>query len=227
MNSLTPIDDGLWIAERRLRFVGLEVGTRMTVVRLAGGGLFVHSPVALDDATREAVDRLGPVAAIVAPCLYHHLFVGDWARAYPAASVSGCPGLAAKRSDVRWSRELGDGVPGDAEWRGDLEQVAFTALPLQNEVVFFHPATRTMITSDVVFDLARHPSAVTRAVAFMTGLRAPGPTLLERLFIRDRAAAKEQIGRMVAWGAERIVLAHGALVTTDAAAVLERAYRWL
>jgi Domain of unknown function (DUF4336) len=38
----------LWVVERPQRFYGLEVGTRMTVIRLAGGSLLLHSPVSLD-----------------------------------------------------------------------------------------------------------------------------------------------------------------------------------
>ncbi len=199
----------------------------MTVVRLEGGGLFVHSPVALDDATREAIDALGPVVAIVAPSLFHHLYVGEWTKAYPNASVSACPGLEKKRSDLSWSRVLGDEAPADAEWGADLEQLFFSALPMQNEVVFFHRRSRTLITSDLVFNLASHGSALTRALAFMIGHREPGPTILERLLIRDRDAAREQVARMVEWSPERIVLAHGDIVPTNGAAVLQNGYRWL
>jgi hypothetical protein len=224
---LEPVSEGIWVASRSLRFFGVEIGARMTVVRLAGGGLFIHSPVALDAATREAVDALGPVVAIVAPCRFHHLHVAEWARAYPDASVSACPGLDAKRPDVRWSRVLGDEVPPDAEWSGDLEQVFFSAFPLQNEVVFFHRKTRTLVSSDIVFTLGRHPSALTRGIAWLSGNSEPGPTLLERFAIRDRGAAREQIDRMVAWDAERIVLAHGPILAENGAAILEEGYRWL
>lgn len=224
---LEPLADDVWVAPRALRFLGVEIGTRMTVVRLASGGLFVHSPVALDESTRESVDALGPVTAIVAPCLFHHLHVGAWAQAYPRASVSGCPGLETKRKDVTWSRVLGDQPAADAEWRGELDQVLFGALPIENEVVFFHPKSKTLIASDLIFNLATHPSGLTRTIARLIGPREPGCTLLERMMIRDRAAAREQVGRMVAWGAERVVLAHGDLLASDGSEVLKRAYSWL
>jgi hypothetical protein len=217
---LESIAEGVWAVARPLRFFGVEIGTRMTVVRLESGGLFVHSPIALDGATREAVDALGPVVAIVAPCSFHHLYVSDWTKAYPKASVAAAPGLERKRADISWSRVLGDDVPADAEWRGELDQVFFSALPLQNEVVFFHRKSRTLLTSDVIFNLASHDSALTRAFSFMIAPREPAPTLLERLLIRDRDAAREQISRMVAWEPERIIRA-------DGAAVLKRGYRWL
>lgn len=222
---LEGLTEDLWTEQRPLRFLGLETGTRMTVVRLASGGLFVHSPVALDAPLRAAVEALGPVTAIVAPSRFHHLYVGAWAEAYPDASLSGCPGLDKKRKDVRWSRILGD-QPA-AEWQGEIDQVFFGARSLENEVVFFHRASKTIISSDFVFNLATHASGFTRSVAFLLGQRRPGTTLLERLLIGDRAAAREQIARIVAWDATRIVLAHGDVIESDGSAVVRDAYAWV
>jgi len=64
---LRQLANDLWVTQRRQRFLGLELGTRMTVVRLAGDELLVHSPVALDPHTRAELDRLGRVAYVVAP----------------------------------------------------------------------------------------------------------------------------------------------------------------
>jgi hypothetical protein len=222
---LQPIANQLWVEARPLRFAGIETGTRMSVVRLADGRLFVHSPVALDGATRAAVDALGRVAALVAPSRFHHLYVGEWVRAYPDAVVCACPGLEKKRPDLRWQRILGD--EAEPEWRGEIDQVFFAARTLENEVVFFHRASRTMICSDVIFNLGSHPARLTRVVARLMGSRKPGATLLERVMIRDRAGAREQIGRMLAWKAERIVLAHGDIIESGGHEVLRRAYAWL
>ena len=52
-------------------------------------------------------------------------------------------------------------------------------------------------------------------------------TFLERLLIRDRAAAREQVDRMLAWRPERIVLAHGDIIEAGGEEVLRRAYAWL
>ena len=222
---LERLTDDVWTEQRPQRFFGLETGTRMTIVRLASGGLFVHSPVALDPELRAAVDALGPVAAIVAPSRFHHLYVGEWAAAYPRASISGCPGLEKKRKDLAWSHILGD-EPA-AEWQGELDQVFFGARSLENEVVFFHRASKTIVSSDFVFNLATHASGLTRTVAFLLGQRKPGTTLLERLLIGNRAAAREQIARIVAWNAHRIVVAHGDVIPERATDVVRDAYSWL
>jgi glyoxylase-like metal-dependent hydrolase (beta-lactamase superfamily II) len=222
---LEPIGDELWLLERQLRFLGVECGSRTTIVRLRGGGLLVHSPAPLSPALRAEVDALGPVSAIVAPSRFHHLGVGSWIEAYPQALVCGCPGLAKKRPDLRWDRVLGDAP--EPLWAGELEQVYFGARTMEHEVVFFHPGSRTMICADIVFNLARHPSRLTRAVARMLGQREPGATWLEHLMMRDRAAAREQIGRMLAWDIDRIVLSHGPLIERGGREVLRRAYAWL
>ena len=221
---LTAITDDLWFHERPLRFLGIETGTRMTIVRLRAG-LFVHCPAPLSSALRAEIDALGPVVAIVAPSLFHHLGVQSWIDAYPQAIACACPGLEKKRGELRWDRVLGD-TP-EPVWAGELEQVFFAARTMENEVVFFHRASRTLICADIVFNLAKHPSLVTRLVAFLMANREPGATWLEHIMMRDRPAAREQIGRMLAWDFERIVLSHGPMIEKGGREILRRAYAWL
>jgi hypothetical protein len=222
---LSPITDNVWVEPRPLRFFGVETGTKMTVVRLENGDVFVHSPVAIDPQLREQIDAIGPVRALVAPTLFHHLYIGDWMKVYPEATVSCCPGLEKKRKDLTWTRVLGDD-PAE-EWKGELEQVFFGARTMENEVIFFHKKSKTIISSDFMFNLSKHPSGFTRFVAFILGNRKPGATLLEHVMIRDRVAARDQVARVVSWGAERIVLAHGENVESNGSDLVKDAYSWL
>jgi len=222
---LSPIAESVWSATQPLRFWGVETGARMCVVRLRSGGLFVHSPLPLSAGLPAQVDGLGPIAAVVAPSLFHHLSVSEWKAAYPDAVFACCPGLQKKRSDVSWDRVLRD--QPEAEWEHDLDQVFFGARTLENEVVFFHRVSKTMICADALFNLSAHPSRLTRVAAFCLGNHRPGATWLEHFMIRDRHAARDQIGRMLAWEPERILLAHGPCIDRDATEVLRRAYDWL
>ncbi|HEU4406271.1 MAG TPA: universal stress protein [Polyangiaceae bacterium] len=225
MSLLERVTDNLWTLARPLRFLGVETGARMNVARLADGSLFVHSPLALDAALRAEVDALGPVKAVVAPSLFHHLYVRSWQEAYPGALYACCPGLEKKRSDLRWGRVLGD--EPEPAWEGEIEQSFFAARKLENEVVFFHRASGTMLCADALFNLSAHPDRATRAVAFLLGNRGPGATWLERLMIRDRPGARRQIDRMLAWKPERILLAHGPSIDAGGEQVLRDAYAWL
>ncbi len=210
---------------RPLRFWGVETGARMTIIRLEKGALFVHSPLPLAAGLKTEVDALGPVGFVVAPSLFHHLSVSDWKETYPEAVFACCPGLEKKRADFPWDCVLSDRPK--PEWAVDLDQVLFSARTMENEVVFFHRKTRTMICADAIFNLSEHPNRLTRAAAVLLGNRKPGVTWLERLMIRDRASAREQVGRMLAWKPERILLAHGKCIERDGEAVLRRAYEWL
>lgn len=222
--SLVKFAEDVWTTARPLRFLGIETGTRMNVVRLSAGGLFVHCPVALDAQTRREVDALGPVRAVVSSSLYHHLYAGEWMEAYPDAAFFACPGLEKKRADLRWTGVLSDDP--NVLWSADLDQVFFSAR-FEKEVVFFHRASRTLLTADALLNLSRHPSRLTRIAAFLMGNSAPGKGHLERIAVRDRAAARQQVDRMLRWDIQRILLAHGDLVEHGGGEALRCAYEWL
>src|SRR5438046_1074227 len=151
---LTSWADDVWTDTRRTRFLGVETGSRMTVVRLSSGGLFVASPAALDDATRAEIDALGKVRAVVAPSIFHHLHVAAWMSAYPKAIYAACPGLEWKRPDLAWTCVLGD--QPHPVWADDLGQVYFSARR-ENEIDFYHARSRSLLVTDALLNLSTHP----------------------------------------------------------------------
>lgn len=221
---LSPFVDNIWTDTRKVKFFGVETGTRMTIVRLTDGGLFVLSPVALDEDTRRAVDTLGEVRAVVAPSIFHHLYVGSWMAAYPKAVFAACPGLEWKRTDLAFTCVLGD-LPHSI-WTKDLEQVYFSARR-ENELDFFHKPSGTLLCTDALLNLSTHPLRSTRFVARLMGNSAPGVGWMEPLMVRDRKLARRQVDRMLAWDFDRIILAHGALIERNGKEVLRSAYAWL
>jgi Domain of unknown function (DUF4336) len=142
----------------------------MTIIRLANGSLFLHSPVKLDADLRHAIHAIGPVSAIVAPNRLHHLFVGDYVAAYREARCYAAPGLPEKRKDLTFHAVLNDRAPDD--WRGHIEQHLFRGAPPLNEIVFYHRASRSVIFTDLIFNLAREKSS--EAPIFFWLLEAPG-----------------------------------------------------
>src|SRR4030095_13970618 len=87
----------VWIAERRHRVLGMDLGVRMTVIRLQEWGLFIHSPVSFDQDLKKEIDFLGPVRFIVGPNLFHHLSLRPWSQSYPKAKLLRRPGLPEQR----------------------------------------------------------------------------------------------------------------------------------
>jgi hypothetical protein len=223
---LEAVDAELWTADQTLRFWGFEVGARMTVARLADGGLWLHSPIEPTDALRAAVDALGPVRHLVAPNRYHHLFIGHWQKTHAAAAAWAALGLPKKRPDVTFTGVLGD---GDASpWSAEIDQVAWRGSPMLNEVAFFHRATRTLIVSDLVHNVGREKPLSSRVFYTLVGGWGGLKTnLLDRAAVRDRAAARASLERILAWDFRRIVMAHGRIVEDTGPEALARAYAWL
>jgi len=100
------VPDQIWIREYPIRFAGVKVNARMTIVRLASGGLFVHSPCEFDRALTEEVTSLGRVEAIVAPGNFHYLFVASCQNVFPNARTFICPGVEKKLPELRYETLL-------------------------------------------------------------------------------------------------------------------------
>jgi len=223
---LLELATDLWIAERPQSFYGLEVGTRMSVIRLADRSLLLHSPVALDPELRRELDSIGHVRFAVAPNRFHHLYAGEVAVTYPESRLWVAPGLERKRPDLEFAGVLGDEAP--AEWKDEVDQVFFRGRPFENEVVFLHRASRTLIMCDLAFNFG--PRSATPVRLLMKLLRSYGrfgPSRLDPLLIRDRRAARESLERILTWDFDRVVVAHGDVLESGGREALRQGYTWL
>jgi Domain of unknown function (DUF4336) len=224
--ALTCLAPDLYVATRPLKLVVGQIGTRMTVVRLADGSLFLHSPVRLDADTRRALDALGPVRAVVAPNKAHHLFVSDYVAAYPEAKIHAPPGLAEKRKELRFDTVLSDDAP--SAWRGEIEQHLFRGAPILNEVVFFHLASRTLLLTDLAFNVAASKTTGARIFYWLTGAAGRlGPHRLVRTMIRDRTAARQSVEAILRWDFDRVTVTHGNVLDTGGKQRLAEGFAFL
>ena len=225
MPQLEKLADNVWIASSDHSMLGLHLGTRMTVVRLTNGGLLLHSPVPMSPNLRGELDALGPVRHIVCPNMFHHVYAGEAVAAYPDALLHGPRGLRRKRKDLAFGADLSDTPHPD--WGRDLVSLTIQGCMLE-ETVFFHPASRTLVSSDLVENFDSSPHWPTRMYLKLTGLEGKitwSPLL--RVVYRDRKAARACIDRVLEWPFTRVVLAHGRPILDNAHASVERGLAWL
>ena len=223
---MRQLHSDLWISDSPLRFLGLEVGARMTVVRLPDSTLMLHSPIAADPDLVREVKALGSVAYIVAPNLFHHLFAGEWQRACPEAQLYVASGLEVKRADLAIAGVLTD--EPEAGWSGVVDQVVVGGFPFANEVAFFHRPSATLILTDLAFNIGPSSPRLTRAAFRLGGSYGRlSPTLLERILTKDRAAFRHSLERILAWPFDRVVVAHGEVSEKGGREELTRGYAWL
>ena len=229
IGQLEAVDEGIWIADGPVvPFLGFPYPTRMTVVRLSDGALWICSPVRLEPSLRETLEQLGPVRHLVSPNKLHHLSLGEWARAWPGAHLYAPPGLARRRQDLAFHAELGD--QPDPAWAADIDQVIFRGSFVMQEVVFFHRASRSAIFTDLIqkFD----PQALhgwRRVVMTLESLVGPeGSTQREwRWSFWNRRAARAALRQALEWNPRRLLIAHGTCVPENGREVLSRSLRWL
>lgn len=226
---LAPFGEDIWLADGPTTAVaGFHYPTRMAVIRLEGGALFVWSPTALSDELRRAVDALGEVRYLIAPNSLHHLFLAEWRDAYPAARLYAAPGLRQRRKDLAFDADLGDAPP--AEWSGQIEQVLMRGNLITTEVVFFHRKSGTAIFTDLIqhFDPTWFTGwrALIARLDLMTASEPQVPRKFRNAFT-GRRAARAALQQILAWPARRVLMAHAPPVETDGQAFIARTFRWL
>jgi hypothetical protein len=203
-SALRMLAPDLWHVERHERS-GLHLRMAMTVVRRAGGALWLHSPIAIDDALADKLTALGEVRDIVAPNRHHHRFAAAAKQRYQQARLWAAPGLPSKRKAIPFDVVLSEPSP----W-SELESVFLSGAPLWNEHVFFHVASRTLICTDLLFNIRDEPSAVTRVFYRWLGVwQRFGTNRVWRWMAKDRVELGASFDRVLAWDVRRVVMAHG------------------
>lgn len=227
---MKKLADEIWIFDGEpVQFLGLPFSTRMTVVRLSSGDLWVHSPIKLSESITEQVNSLGRVKYLIAPNHLHHLFLAEWMAAYPDAEAYGTNEVMKKRRDITFDGSLNGshGYP----WGPDIEQELFSGSPLMEECVFFHNRSSTLIVTDLVENFSGQDfNYWQRFVAKGVGILAPnGKTPLDwRLsFMFGKEDARKHLSRLLSWNPQILIMAHGEIVNENADKFLKKSFKWL
>jgi len=222
------VENQLWIVEYPVRFGGMDLFARMTIIKLTNGELLIHDPCNISDATRSEIDALGEVKYIIAPGNFHHLFVTDFQTLYPNAKTYICPGLEKKRPDITFDGILSN--TADPHWAGDLDQVVIEGTKYIWEVAFFHKPSKTLILVDLLENIGdnyTHHAGLYLRFWWK---------LIFRMWNNPKAAPEYQLGwgnkklvqrgltKILNWNADRIILAHGENIKGNINTVLSTAW---
>jgi hypothetical protein len=233
--QLVPVQqsENIWTVEGpevgyRLAGVTIPCPTRMTVVKLTDGSLWLHSPVMHATNLDNALSELGPISALVAPNSYHYLQLGAWAALHPGAAVYAS-------ADVVTKTGVANSIPIDrnshAGWRQDLDD-HLIALGRFSETVFFHHASATLIVTDLMqtFEASRVHRWPIKLLLQAGGATGPNakPSIEIRLAARQhRDVLRAGVQQMIDWNPRRIILSHGPCIQDDAVGAIQRAFDWI
>ncbi len=227
---MQPFGPDIWIMDGDPvhMFGVVPFTTRMTVVRLSTGGMWLHSPVQPTPERRAAVDGLGPVRHLVAPNKIHSLGISPWKALYPDAKVWASPGFTGRQPKIAVDATLSDDA--DAPWRDDIDPCVIAGHAVLDEVVFLHKPSKTLIVTDLI---QKHdPDGETwfwRGIKGAAGILGEdgGVPLDVRLSLRDKAAMRRSLETVLGWDFENLILAHGHCVRGGAKDAVRRAFQWI
>jgi Domain of unknown function (DUF4336) len=227
---LRKIDENIWVAEQPFKYFGLEVGTRMTVIRLLNDELIIISPIQTDEQTINELNAIGKVAYIIAPNVYHHLFISKFKAIYPDAKLWIPPALESKIPTVSVNKVISDSEGNIFEQIDYLLFDGFKIFDLSgvsilNEFVFFHRQSHTLILTDTAFHFDKSFSLRTRlATKFLGVYEKLTPSPLEKLAINEKTKVKNSIQKVLTWDFNRVIMAHGSIIEDKGNQKLKQGY---
>lgn len=212
----------VWVVERGYIFLrAIDVGGRTTLVRLPDGALFVHAPLALTSALKQAIDRIGPVRVVVAPNTEHVDFVEQWRAFYPDAAYLGPPGALERLPGVPFTAELSrDDAPHPAFEDAPLAQFFIPCAPFFNETLFVHLPTKTLLCTDFFWAYPTGPDVPRPTLAWGWAMNNIYKPVYDRVLVKDRNDLLRIVRAVLDSGFDKIIPCHGDIVERDGQNVL-------
>lgn len=140
LNSLKKIADNLWIVDGEevlmdFKFFKVPFSTRMTVIRLKNGGIWVHSPIKPSDNLLFEIKQLGEVKHLIAPNVLHYSYIDEWHQLFPEAKVWLASGVQKRARKSGMSLDYGQEL-SKANWNEEILFTTFEGSFYVKEVVF-------------------------------------------------------------------------------------------
>jgi hypothetical protein len=131
--------------------MGLQLGRRLTVVRLGSHRLWLHASLHPSPLLLDAIRNLGRPTWIIGPNAMHDDYLPEFAAALPEARLLVAPALARSNRRLRVGGLLSEALP--AEWGNGLQVLPVRGAPAIDEYVFLHQPSGSLILADLAFNL--------------------------------------------------------------------------
>lgn len=224
--KLQPVVPNIWHAEQAIKFGPLTIKTRMTVVKLSDGSIWVHSPIEPTPELIAEINNIGAVRYIVAPNKSHHLFFSAFSEHFQNANAYIASGLEAKRPDLKKYTILDEST--SQTWNPDLLGFFVYGIPALNETVWFHAATETLIVTDLLFYFGKDNHFIGRTIATLLGVQEKmRMSRTMKLLVKDRNALSQTISKLRTLNIQRVILAHDTIVDKNVKHELIQAFSWV
>ena len=212
--------------------------------------------MALTESVKAKVASLGgDVRYLVALDFEHHIFLSEWAAAYPNAKLIGPEGLPEKRQKAKddpkigkepfaavFTKENSKQLKIGEDFDADFE-VEYVYPHPNKELVFFYRPDKVLIQADLMFNLPaieqysrvpadQKPKAGLLVKLFNSLQTTEGEALSSKRFLwhaasrSDRPAFNESAKRIASWDFDTIVPCHGETIVGTGKDVFRKVFSW-
>jgi Domain of unknown function (DUF4336) len=229
MQGYSPLKNlgaGLWVRDGE--WYGTAFRRRMTVMALKNGDLVIHNPFQLNEEDLSDLKSLGKIVGIVMPNTFHGDDVGWIAERVPDAKVFVPAPILHK---IKMKHRVDGTLEADwpHEWSSDIKCLPIEGLRFLHESVFFHCNSKTLVLTDLAFNMAAGDfknSIERKLMAWNRVGLGFGPSwLCNRLFTRDLGSRWRSIETLLNWDFDRVIVNHGKIVEHDGKTLMNSAFR--
>lgn len=192
-----------------------KFGRRMTVIRLKSGELFIHNAFHLKQADSKWLESLGTVKYIVAPNTFHCSEAGWMKREFPQAQL-----FVPKSKLAHFKRQGLDAIDTESDFPDEIAN-ELLYLPSRGtkieEAVFLHRPSRTLILTDLAFNMGPVFKGFEKLVMnfnFLGGGFGPSRAL-KWVFTKDRNELRAFFKELLQLDFDRVIVNHGEIVDRD------------
>ncbi|KAH9948003.1 hypothetical protein B0H21DRAFT_821354 [Amylocystis lapponica] len=216
------------------RFGLFPVGGRSTAVKLQNGDVWVLASTPLSDETKTKLSEIGPVKWIIGADAVHYMFLSEYKKQYPDAKLIAVEDAIKKKPeeglkfDGAWGADPPDTKYG---FESDIQHCYFSGFK-NKDVAFFHPASKTVIEADLLFNLpAIEQYSKTGSSGRIPIIGNLNPYMwVHKRFAwslgEDKEAMKRDVKTVAGWDFNRIIPCHGDVIEKDGNAAWRAAYKW-
>ncbi len=227
--ELVSAGSGIWIREGE--WYESVFRRRMTVMALQNGDVLVHNPFVMKDADLKSLQTLGKRVGLVVPNALHGDEAGGMASRLkelgsevqvwvPAAMVK----KVEKQCKVQGTLEN----DWPTAWAESVKCLPVQGLRIIHESVFFHQISRTLVVTDLVFNMEPRDFRSNLERTLMRWNRVGqglGPSwLCDHLFTRDLKARQRSLEEILSWDFDRVVMNHGHVVHQGGKKLMKQAF---
>ncbi len=199
----------------------------MTVMQVGDGGLVVHCALRMSEPDMQCLDAIGRVAYVIVPNPFHASEAPWYADRYPEAKTLLPQAMRRKQERrMRIDGTIEDSWP--AELQGELDALLIDGLRLP-ETAYRHARSKTLVVTDLVMNFGNdHFRGILKLLMRINGIVDRfGPSRLLRSAIKDKAAFRDSLARLMQWDFDRVVMSHGRVLETDGKTKMAKAFGFL